>query len=81
MTPSMHSKQRKIMQNNHTCENILELMIGIALNSRLATLFVLRMTRRRAGHHASSTTHNDTHYNYQHVPTIDWCHMQWLVLH
>ena len=48
MTPSMHPKQLKIMQNIHLIGHILELMIGIAMNSRLATSFVLRMTRRRA---------------------------------
>ena len=48
MTPSMHPKQRKIMEIMHVIENIIEFMIGIAMNSRLATSFVLRMTRRRA---------------------------------
>ena len=48
MTPSMHPEQRKLMQNIHVIESILELMIGIAMNGRLATSFVLRMTRRRA---------------------------------
>ena len=33
MTPSMHPKQRKIMQSIHVIENILELMVDFATNS------------------------------------------------
>ena len=37
MTPSMHPKQRKIMQNVDIIENILELMIGIVRSQNDST--------------------------------------------
>ena len=49
MTPSMHSKQRKLMQNILIIENRLELMIVITLNSQLATYFVYFAVWARVG--------------------------------
>ena len=48
MTPSMHPKQRTIMQSIHILGNMFGLMIGIALNSRLATSLLPAVTRHRA---------------------------------
>ena len=49
MTPSMmHPKQSTIVPIIHRIVNMLEFMIRIALNSRLATSFILKVTRRRA---------------------------------
>ena len=47
MPPSMHPKQRTIMHYIHIVQDMFELTIGIALNSRRATSSVLRDTRRR----------------------------------
>ena len=48
MKSSMHPKQLNITHETRIVENMFELMIGIAFTSRLATLFVLTVTRRRA---------------------------------
>ena len=41
---SMQPKQRTIMHNSPTLENMFELMFGIPLNNRLATSLVLTVT-------------------------------------
>ena len=48
ITPSMHPKQRTIMQTIHIIGKMFGLVIGVALNSRLATSLLPAVTRHRA---------------------------------
>ena len=50
MTLSMHPKQRTIMHN--TIASIFQLMIGITMNARCTTSFLLRVSRHHSRHQA-----------------------------